>query len=176
MGGGKACSLDHAINLIPSGVFVLTAAHEHSRSGVLVRWVQQCSVVPPMVMVALPLGQAIEPLIRDSRSFALCQIGSDDRFTERKFATPASPGEDPLVAMVRYSAPSGSPIIERAVSYLDCELIRHIDIEADYGLYVGLVRHGEVLNNARPAVHLGFNGSRINGAGGANGEPNGKSV
>jgi len=165
-----SCQINDALRLIPSGMFVLTAAHEHTRGAVLVRWVQPCGGNPPMVMVAMPLGQAVEPLIRDSRSFALCQVSAEDRFTERKFATTFRPGEDPLIAMVRQSAPSGSPIIDRAISYLDCELTRHFDIESDCGLYVGLVRHAAVLNGNPPAIVIGENGHKgDNGASTING-------
>ena len=48
--------------------------------------------------------------------------------------------------------PSGSPIVQRALSYLDCKLIRHIDLESDYGLHVGRVRHGGMLNSGTPLV------------------------
>jgi flavin reductase (DIM6/NTAB) family NADH-FMN oxidoreductase RutF len=160
MANGNCSSIDKALGLIPSGQYVLTAAFDHSRCGVLVKWVQRCSVSPPMVMVALPLGQRVEPLIRDSRSFALCQLAADDRFTQRKLAGTGESEDDLLVAMVRLSAPSGSPVIDRAVSYLDCELARHIDIEADCALYVGLVRHAAVLNPEHsPAVFVGLNGA-----------------
>src|SRR5205823_5499630 len=54
-----------AIAQIPGGLFVLTATFEGRRSGILVKWAQPCSNNPPMVMVALATGQAVEPLIRD---------------------------------------------------------------------------------------------------------------
>jgi flavin reductase (DIM6/NTAB) family NADH-FMN oxidoreductase RutF len=147
-----------ALRLIPCGVFILTAAHDHSRGAALVRWVQACSINPPMVLVAMPLGQAVEPLVRDSRSFALCQVGAGDRFLPRKLSHRVVPGEDPLVSILTTKAPSGSPIIDRALSYLDCELVRHLDIEGDCGLFIGLVRGGSVLHTEEPAVRYGSNG------------------
>ena len=140
---------------IPSGLFVMTAAYDRARTGVLVRWVQQCAARPPMVMVALATGLPIVPLIRDSRSFALCQISSEDRLLKKKFAEGPDPGEDPFVTLPIITAPSGAPVLERSLSYLDCELARHIDIESDHGLYVGIVRHAALLSNGRPAVRVG---------------------
>lgn len=147
-----------AITRIPSGLFVLTAAHDDYRSGVLARWVQPCSISPPMVMVALAMGQPVEPLLRDSRAFALCQIGDDDRFLERKFAAAPERGEDPFVSLDIDIAPSGSPIIRRAMGYLDCELVRHVDLESDHRLYVGLVHSGALMMDGAPAVVVGPNG------------------
>lgn len=105
-----------------------------------------------MLMVAPANDLPIATLIRDSRSFALCQISADDRFLQRKFASTPDQGEDPFVTLTTAAAPSGSPIVQRALSNLDCELIRHIDLESDYGLHVGRVRHGGMLNSGTPLV------------------------
>ena len=75
-----------ALGQIPSGQFILTAAYNGARSGVLVEWVQQCATRPPMVMAAVSTTMPVVPLIRDSHHFALCQIGQDDRLLGRKFA------------------------------------------------------------------------------------------
>lgn len=155
---GANASLIAAMRLIPCGVFILTAAHDHARGAALVRWIQACSLNPPMVLVAMPLGQAVEPLVRDSRSFALCQVAAADRFLPRKLSHRVVPGEDPLVSILTTKAPSGSPIIDRALSYLDCELVRHLDIEGDCGLFIGLVRSGSILHTEEPAVRYGSNG------------------
>jgi flavin reductase (DIM6/NTAB) family NADH-FMN oxidoreductase RutF len=151
--------LARAIQQIPCGVFVLTSAFEHARSGALVRWVQQCSSEPAMVMFAMTKGMPVQPLIRDSRSFALCQITADDRFLLKKFETSPAHNEDPFVSIPTTCAPSGSPIISRAISWLDCELVRHIDLESNFALYVGLIHHGAVLNGpARPVAEPRENG------------------
>lgn len=156
--------ITEAIAQIPSGLFVLTAAFDGNRSGVLAKWVQQCSIEPPMIMVALPKGQPVEPLIRDSRCFALCQVGEDDRILRRKFATAPDRADDPFVALSTSCAPSGAPIVAHAVSFLDCELVRVIDIETDHLVYVGQVHGGDVLQRVRPAVVYGDDCSGDEGA------------
>ena len=149
--------LSKALGQIPCGLFILTAAYDGARSGILVEWVQQCATRPPMIMAAVSTAMPVVPLIRDNHSFALCQISASDRFLVRKFASPPSHGEDPFDGLSTRSAPSGSPIIDRALCYLDCEVVRHIDLETDHGLYVGLVRCGEVLNGGSPAILVGGN-------------------
>ena len=134
------------IEQIPSGLFVLTSAYNGARSGALVQWVQRCAANPPLVMAAVATGLAVVPLIRDSHRFALCQVGEDDRFLARKFSTAPLYGEDPFVSVPTTSSPGGAPIVHRAISWIECEVVRHIDLESDYGLYVGVVRHGGMLN------------------------------
>ena len=143
----EECRFDQALSRIPAGMFIMTSAHEDARSGVLVRWVQQCSSAPPMVLVAVHKGQPIEPLIRDSRTFALCQVDSSDLFLRRKFQTPPDNGEDPFIALDMTVSTCGAPIIERAAAFLDCELTRHIDIDSDFEIYIGIVRDARVLQN-----------------------------
>ena len=151
-------TVKEAVELIPSGLFLITAAHDGTRSGVLSRWVQRCSQKPNMVTVALPKGMPVEPLIRDSRFFAICQISAEDVLLQRKFATIPERSEDPFVALDVVTAPSGAPVVSRAMNYLDCELITHIEFESEFRLYVGHVQHAAVLNQAKPAVYYGVNG------------------
>jgi flavin reductase (DIM6/NTAB) family NADH-FMN oxidoreductase RutF len=148
-----------AMAQMPGGLFVMTAACDGRSGAVLARWVQPCSDNPPMVMVALNRGQHIEPLLRNSRVFGLCQISESDRFLLRKFAqSEEMRDEDPLVAMMTSTAPSGAPIIERAMTFLDCEIIRHVELESDYRIYVGQVHAGALLNQGTPAIQFGGNG------------------
>ena len=159
-----ASGVSAAVSQIPGGLFVLTSHYEDRHAAVPVKWVQPCSDNPYMVMVALAKGQSVEPMIRDSRCFALCQISADDRFLMRKFAPGCSNGDDPLVSMMTKAAPSGSPILDRALSFLDCEIIRHIELDCDYRIYVAQVHSGAVLNPSTPAVCFGTNGNSRSGA------------
>lgn len=152
--------LSHAIGQIPSGLFILTAAYNDSRSGVLVAWVQQCAAEPPLVMAAVSTSLPVVPLIRDSRSFTLCQISAEDRLLERKFECAPMHGDDPFVSLPVTLSPGGAPILQRALSWLECEVVRHIDLESDCGLYVGRIRDGGMLNGGSPAVRFGSNGKK----------------
>ncbi|HRQ74865.1 MAG TPA: flavin reductase family protein [Phycisphaerales bacterium] len=170
----EASGMSRAMAQIPCGSFVLTAAHDDASAGVLVHWVQRCSVEPPLVAVALERGHFIEPLIRDSRAFALCQIAANDPFLARKFTATAPPpamrpgngGEycspdDPFISLAVRLSRTGSPIIERSMSYLECELAHNIDLAGDHRLYVGLVLTGGMLCEAEPAIYFGENGSAL---------------
>lgn len=135
---------------IPCGQFVLTAAYGGSRCGVLVDWVQRCSTEPPLVVAAVARCLPVVPLIRDSRSFALCQLGRADRFLARKFSATPGDGEDPFDSLCMKNAPSGSPIVARAMCWLDCELVRRVELESDFSLHVGRVRDGGILSDGEP--------------------------
>jgi flavin reductase (DIM6/NTAB) family NADH-FMN oxidoreductase RutF len=151
--GPRNTDLNGVCALIPHGLFIMASAFEDLSSGILVPWVQCCSDDPLMVMVSIRRGHPVEPLIRDSRAFTLSQISNEDRYLIRKFSCDDARGELCEGISTRHSA-LGSPIIDRAMSMLDCELVRNVELDPHFRLYVGQVRHSELLNPGTPAVCL----------------------
>lgn len=141
-----------ALARIPAGSFLLTSAYGDQRGGVPVKWVQQCCENPPMVMVAVEKGHPLSPVIRDSRCFAVCQLDPADRASLRTFEQ-QQPGMDPFVGVVSTSAPSGAPVPGRAIAFADCELARHVDIDGDHEIYMGVVHHAQTLRDPENIGH-----------------------
>lgn len=133
------------VGSLPQGQFLMTAAAEDVRSGHITRWVQQCSQVPLLVSVAIPRGTTIEPLLRDSRCFAICGIRPEDRVITRRFNSEEKGQEDPFVGLDSFNDVTGAPILQRAQYYLDCELIGHLAMESDCRIYIGQVVSGKWL-------------------------------
>ncbi len=133
--------LRSALAHLPTATYVLTSAHDGERAGVLVEWVAPAASEPVLVSVSVLKGHSIEPLIRDSHAFALCRVDRDDRLMLKKFATPCAPDErsDPFDSIAVRTLATGSPVIARSRVVLDCEVVRHFDLEADHELYVGRV-------------------------------------
>ena len=111
--------------------------------GMLVSFVQQVCFEPPMVTVAVAKGRAIMPLISESRRFALCQLGEQDKVILRKFSAALPPGEDPFLGFeLLASRLPNLPLLTTSVACLECELTCHMDVEGDHDLFVGTVRAG----------------------------------
>jgi flavin reductase (DIM6/NTAB) family NADH-FMN oxidoreductase RutF len=147
-------ALAEAMAYLPSGAYILTAAFDASRGGALVHWVQPCATEPPLLAVAAPKGHSIEPMIRDSRSFGVCVVDPNDRLVVRQFATPLPPDEAPDLfdCLPVMTLVTGSPIITRAICGFDCEMVRHLDLDADHELYVGRVLAARVFRARREAA------------------------
>lgn len=143
-------TVEHVLNLVPAASFLLSAAYSELRSGVIVRCVQQVAMHPPMILVAMEKGQPLSPIIRDSRNFALCVLDKNDRMTNRLFATSPDQTIDPFLTLPHLIVPGGSPVPLRALGYIACELVRHLDIEADYEVYIGMVHHAGLVE--KPVV------------------------
>ena len=152
--------IGRALGSIPSGLFVLSAGFEERRGGMICSWVQQTCFSPPMVSVAVAKGRSIMPLISESRQFALCQLGEDDKVILRKFAKETEPGDDPFLGFeLEPSVLPGLPVLKTSMAFMECELMSHLDVDGDHDLFVGIVRNGGRRKD-NPRVHVrksGFN-------------------
>lgn len=128
---------------VPTGTFVVTSAYDGKRAGVLARSVAPCATEPLLLMLAMRKGHSIAPLIRDSRHIGLCRIDPGDRLLMRKFCDSNSGPDlaeehhdDPFDSVPVETLRSGSPLLRRAAVAMDCEVVRHFDLEADHEIYV----------------------------------------
>jgi len=138
---GSAARLHPALSLLPSGLFLLTAAHEGKRAGVFVASAQVCADDPAMLCIAMRKGHWIEPMIRDSHVFGVCVVDPADKLLCKKFGDvhkPREPG-DPFDCFAVDRLVTGAPIVRRCLAGIDCEVARHMDIESDHELYIGRV-------------------------------------
>jgi flavin reductase (DIM6/NTAB) family NADH-FMN oxidoreductase RutF len=101
-----------------------------------------------MVTVAFRKGSATSPLVYDRRRFALCRVPESDRLLRATFEAGPGLGEDPFLGLRTVSTPNGCPVPASALGWLECELVFNLDLEAECGLYVGRVRHGETPGDA----------------------------
>lgn len=139
--------LTETLGLLPKGSYLMTAAFEGQRGGMVVSSVQRCCDDPALLCVAARKGHAIDPLIRDSRGFAVGIIPEGDKMIPRKFRfdhTAVSPviepiADDPFEAIPTTTMITGSPLLTRCPVWFDCEVTRRIDLEANYELFVGRV-------------------------------------
>ncbi|MEM9372695.1 MAG: flavin reductase family protein [Planctomycetota bacterium] len=151
--GAKATPRDapgpvgEAFSSLPEGVFLMTSRHEDDRAGVLVHAVLQACEQPPMIVVAARKGHAIDPIIRDARCFAIGVVRPDDRLILRRFRfadTAVSPraeseANDLFDPFPEQRLVTGAPILDRCPIWFDCQIARHVDLESEYELFVGLV-------------------------------------
>ena len=131
--------IHNALQSLPSALFVLTCTYDKFSDGILTRWVQQCSSAPPMVVVAIPKGQPIEPMLRDARAFALCMVQANDRRAQRLFGNEHDLDDDPFLSIETKTAITGMPILPESRLWLDCKLEGHLSPDADCRLYLGQV-------------------------------------
>lgn len=160
-----------ALNKVPTGTYLLTTAFGEIRDGRLVDRVQQCGTNPPMLLIAMEKGHALSPLIRDSRTFGLSLLDPQERHLQRIFGPERRIGDNPFLTQPHKIGLLGAPIVTRATAWFDCEVVRHLDMETNYELYIGLVHEAGVgalatqrlnaaLSAARPSERLADRAAR----------------
>jgi len=138
-----------AAELLANGTFVVTAHFEGRRAGIVARAVAVASDEPLLIAVTLRCGHWIEPLIRDSRHFGICRVDDPgaphSALLLRKCGEPSRPRDGDIFDPQQITnLVSSSPILTRSGVAFDCEVTRHIDLEADHELYVGRVLAGRI--------------------------------
>jgi flavin reductase (DIM6/NTAB) family NADH-FMN oxidoreductase RutF len=128
-----------ALATVPAAQFLITTAFGDIRDGRIIERVQQCGTQPPMLLVAMEKGHPLSPLIRDSRTFAISLLDPSERSLQRVFGPERRIGDDPFLTYPHDVGTLGAPIVKRAVAWFDCEVVRHLDMETNFELYIGVV-------------------------------------
>lgn len=130
-----------ACDKLPTGLYLLSARHDDARAGTLAMGVHLCALDPLLLCVPVRRGHRIEPLIRDSRSFAVSSVPVGDRALRRRFEEHPSAEEyhDPFDAVPVMRLETGAPVLRMSALAFDCEVVRHVDMDADHELYIGRV-------------------------------------
>ena len=151
-------SIGKALGRVPSGVYVLTAAHDGKSTAMLASWVQQAAFAPPSVSVAIAKGRPVSDMIRASGQFALSVIAKDDTTLMKKYARGLKDDEDPFAGVHTRPGSLGVPILTDALAYLECRLSHTCDFDADHELFLAEVVAGEMLRDGYAFAHQRGNG------------------
>jgi flavin reductase (DIM6/NTAB) family NADH-FMN oxidoreductase RutF len=146
-------TIGKALGRIPSGVFVMTTAHEGRSAAMLASWVQQTSFQPPTVTVAIAPDRPVVPLIRGSKRFALSIIPDNDTTLMKRYARGIKPGEDPFAGMRTIQTAAGLVAFADGLAWLDCRLIDVFAFNCDHDLYVAEITAGHLLREGSSFMH-----------------------
>lgn len=144
----SATSIREVLCALPTAPCVMGSAFEGRRFGVFVTRVATVADEPPCVAVALRKGQRLATYIRDSHSFSLSILAPSQRLLIKKFRESHLSEADPFDTVEARTLTTGAPVLLRALAGIDCDVMRHFDLEADHEMYVGQVVDVAVLNAA----------------------------
>lgn len=139
--------IDQVLARIPRGRYLMTSHFEAARAGILVDSAMWLMESPLLIGVSVQKGHEIDPLIRDSRSFAIGFISDDDKFITRRFSPRLNSAEsaihvegmDPFETLQSTPIVTGSPTLSQCDLWLDCEVLRRVDLENAQEFFVGSV-------------------------------------
>lgn len=146
--------LDKAMGRLSGGLYIITATKDSVSSAMLASWVSQASFEPPGFTIAVAKDRAIESLMQVGDGFVL-NVLEEGKYQPlmKHFLKRFKPGADRFAGVDTQTAENGSPILNDALAYLECEVVSRMEC-SDHWVVYSKVTAGRVSNpNGMTAVH-----------------------
>ncbi len=152
-------SLAQALGRIPTGLYIVaTRAADGSSIGLVGSLVMQTGFAPPTLCVAIANDRTHLAVIRASGFFALSILDETKRGPLMSpFFKPHASGTSPFDEVASSHSPSGAPILDDALAWLDCRVIGEF-ATPDHVVLFAEVTAGALNRAGDPAIHLRKNG------------------
>lgn len=126
------------LQLMPYGFYSLTSRNKDDVNAMVANWITQASFEPRLLVICLQKSSYTHKVIEDGGVFAINIFKKENQDRMMPFTKGRSKRPDKMNE-ARYSeAPeTGCPILEGASAYIECKLVRMIDIGGDHDIVVG---------------------------------------
>ena len=146
-------SVGKAIGRIPSGVYILTAAHGGEATAMMASWVQQAAFDPPALSIAIAKGRAIGEMIAASGKVAISILPEGDTSLMKRYARGIKPGEVAFAGVEIQTSPAGIPVLASALAWLEGDVIQACDFGGDHDLLIVEITGGAILKPGQAFTH-----------------------
>jgi flavin reductase (DIM6/NTAB) family NADH-FMN oxidoreductase RutF len=143
-----------ALRLVSYGLYVLTTAHGSEINAIVCNWLTQISFEPLMLVVALENESHSHLLVQESGVFAINFLDKDQIHLARRLAAPHRINPHKLVGVAYHTGLTGTPLLDQAMAFLECEVRQALEVGGDHTLFVGEVVGGEVTRHAESLTLL----------------------
>lgn len=149
--------LAQALGRLPTGLYIVTTLDGETPVGFVGSFVMQNGLEPPVLSVAV--GKARGPLaaLRANGRFGVSILDADSQGVMGAFFGKLEDGQTPFDALDVEHAPGGSPVLSKALAWLECRVTGEHEL-ADHVVLFGEVEAGSQARAGDPSVHLRKNG------------------
>ena len=132
-----------------TGVTVVTTHDGAGRKhGLTANAVCSLSLVPPLLLVCVDKRAESHPAFARSRAFAVNVLAAGQQELSRRFAVS---GGDKFTGIPHHEGPTGAPILEGALAFVECRVVEEHD-GGDHTIYVGEVERAEAAGDGAPLL------------------------
>jgi flavorubredoxin/flavin reductase (DIM6/NTAB) family NADH-FMN oxidoreductase RutF len=146
--------LDKALGRISGGLYIITAKKGNFSSAMLASWVSQASFEPLGITISVANDRAIDSLMQVGDRFVL-NVLEEGKYQPlmKHFLKRFAPGADRFEGIKTQTAKNGSPILQEALAYIECEVVSRMEC-LDHHVVYAMVNDGRVANlDGITAVH-----------------------
>jgi len=142
-----------ALRKIPHGVYIVGVKQGSQLNAFTATWLTQVSFTPPLVALGIKKDSHSFAMIQEDRVFSVNVLGKDQKPIAEHFVRPATVVGEKLKD-VRYRAgKTGSPVLEDAIAYFECEVREIANEHGDHAIIIGEVVEALVRKD-EPALTL----------------------
>jgi flavin reductase (DIM6/NTAB) family NADH-FMN oxidoreductase RutF len=134
-------------------VWIVTAAHQGRRAGLVATFVAPASIVPEVPRVVAGIAKTHETwkLIDGSGAFAVHLLEESQAELVWRFGLQSSRDVDKFAGLQVDTAATGSPILHDALAWLDCRVETRMET-GDRTVFLGEVLDGNSRSDCRPLM------------------------
>jgi flavin reductase (DIM6/NTAB) family NADH-FMN oxidoreductase RutF len=126
---------------ISYGLYVIGSKSDAEVNGMTANWLTQVSFAPRMLAVAIEAESHTMKNIQASNVFSVNIVAEADTNLIEKFVEPQERAGNKLGGVDFRTEQTGCPILERALSWLECEVVQTV-MTGDHQLVIGRVVNG----------------------------------
>jgi flavin reductase (DIM6/NTAB) family NADH-FMN oxidoreductase RutF len=141
-----------AIEMMRTGLYVVTTKNLDEKAGCTVAWGCRASVDPPMILVCISPKRTTYSVIRESGNFCLNILGEDGTEMAKTFGFKSSKDVDKFAGLKYDVKASGAPVLADAVAYVDCRLFGSYNA-GDHYVMLGEVVEAAVQREGAPKIY-----------------------
>ncbi|MEM7516707.1 MAG: flavin reductase family protein [Planctomycetota bacterium] len=149
--------LAQALGRVSSGLYIVTTQEGDKPLGFLGSFLIQVGFDPPTVAVAIGKERDHLLAVRECGHFTVSILDKESSGLMGTFFKKLPEGQSPYDELDLGAAPSGVPVLNGALGWLDCEVSGEHDA-GDHIVVFGTVREGSMLREGTPSTHVRKNG------------------
>lgn len=143
-----------AVGKIPTGLFIIAAKHDGKIDGFLGSFVQQCSMKPVLISLAIKPGRPASEAILNGGVFTINVVGDHDKSYLKHFWKGYDPEENPFDELPYKETEAGGIVLEQALAAIDCRQ-KESHSPGDHELVIAEALKSHILSEeGKPMTHV----------------------
>ena len=131
---------------MPYGFYSITSHHGDDDNAMVANWLTQVSFTPRLIAMGFKPSSYSYDLIKESGVFAVNLFLKGDEEAMMPFTKARAKRPDKMENAQYTPAPeTGCPILKGAAAYLECKVVKFLDIGGDHEIMVGEVVNAAVI-------------------------------
>ena len=131
-----------------TGVTVVTTNCDGWLHGMTANGVTSVSLDPLLMLVCVAKSSRCHAQLTETGKFGISLLAEDQKDLSDLFAQSSDPEEGALRGAAFYTGPSGTPLLDGCLAYLECE-VKDVLAGGDHDIFLGAALDGKMVDTER---------------------------